>query len=665
MVQDYLCQFTDSTASSRRSPSVISNSLLPRTMKIFRKYFKPQRYLMNLVIGGTTLIVSLGAYYSYQLVRHVMLESLQQNAFLEVEQGVDEIDRWLATLKVHIETLANTTVVKSMDWAIAEPYLKTEVLRFNDVYAIAIAKADGQRQVIGGKPANVKDREYFQKAMAGQTNVSDPLISRAAKIPTISVATPIRRGLDTTSPPIGEIHNLVRLDRIAYVVDSLNYGDDSYAFALDSKGQVIAHPNSELMFTSEQPSANLLKSADKSLAAIAQQMVSQQEGIKLLPIDGTWKYVAYLPLKEANWSVALVIPRESIESQLRSLDVIALVIVGLTGAMIVVLWQVQAREQGQLKKSNELLEQRVAERTAKLSTTLDQLQQSQLRLVQNEKMSALGSLVAGVAHEINNPVNFISGNISHANEYARDLLQLLQLYQKHYPHPHPEVSDCADTIDIDFLAEDLLKILTSMRMGANRIQQIVLSLRNFSRLDQAEVKHVDIHEGIDSTLLILQHRCKANSQRPAIEIIKEYSPLPLVECYAGQLNQVFMNILSNALDALEERENQSHAATLQQSPSTIRITTHQQSRDRIAVCIADNGLGMTPEVQQRIFDPFFTTKSVGKGTGMGMSISYQIVTAKHQGQIWCESFLGEGTKFWVEIPIKQAASLVTQGVTQN
>jgi two-component system NtrC family sensor kinase len=618
-------------------------------MKIFFKQDpKSKRHLINLVIGVTTLIVSLGAYYSYQIVRHVMLESLQKNAFLEVEQGADDIDRWLATLKVHVETLANTNVVKAMDWPSAEPYLKTEVLRFSDVYAIAIAQPDGQRQVTGGKPTNIKDREYFQKAMAGQTNVSDPLISRAAQIPTISIATPIRRALDTTSAPIGEMHNLVRLDRIAYVVDSLRYGDHSYAFALDSKGEVIAHPNPKLMSTIDKPPANLLTSADKSLAAIAQQMISQQQGIKLLPIDGTWKYVAYLPLKEANWSVALVIPRANIESQLRSLDIIALVVLGLAGTMIVVLWQVQAREQNQLKKSNELLD----ERAVVLSTTLEQLQQSQLRLVQNEKMLALGRLVAGVAHEINNPVNFISGNITHATEYTQDLLQLLQLYQQHCINPHLEVTECAEAVDVDFLTQDLLKILSSMRMGVNRIQQIVLSLRNFSRLDEAEVKPVDIHEGIDSTLLILQHRFKANSHRPEVTLIKEYASLPLVECYAGQLNQVFMNILSNALDALEERESQGNAATLQQSPGTIRITTQQQGRNRIAVCIADNGMGMSPEVQQRIFDPFFTTKSVGKGTGMGLSISFQIVTEKHQGQIWCESQLGHGTKFWIEIPIR-------------
>ncbi|MBW4539334.1 MAG: GHKL domain-containing protein [Myxacorys chilensis ATA2-1-KO14] len=375
-------------------------------------------------------------------------------------------------------------------------------------------------------------------------------------------------------------------------------------------------------------------------------MIKQQQGIELLPIDGTLKYVAYLPLKEANWSMALVIPREDIESKLRSLDVIALVIFGLAGTMIVILWQVQALEQRQLKQSKEVLEQRVSERTAKLSATLEQLQRSQLRLVQSEKMSALGSLVAGVAHEINNPVSFIFGNLNHVREYVGDLLDLLQLYQKHYPSPHAEIEQQAEAIDLPFLVEDLPKTVASMRMGADRIRQIVLSLRNFSRLDHSEVKPVDIHEGIDSTLLILQHRLKATSDRPEMQVIREYGDLPEVECYAGQLNQVFMNILSNAIDALEEQE----ARNLECSPLTIRITTQRYGSDRIRICIADNGNGMSTAVQQRIFDPFFTTKEVGKGTGMGMSISYQIVAEKHQGSMWCESAPGQGAAFWIEIP---------------
>lgn len=625
-------------------------------MQLIKNVSKLQHtLLMRLLIGGTTLAVSLGAYYSYQAVRNVMLESLKKNAFLEVQRGGDDIDRWLANLKVHIETLAHTTAVKSMRWSTAEPYLKAEVLRFGDIYALAIAKPNGWREVTGGSPTSVSDRVFFQKAMAGQTNVSDPIISRVAKIPTIAVATPIRQAFDTASPPSGEVHSVVRLDRISQVVDTVKYGNHSYAFALDSNGQVIAHPKPEFVPTRDKLAPNLLLAADPNLAAIARRLVAQQQGIALLPLDGTQKYVAYLPLKEATWSIALVIPRENIEAQLRSLDIIALVVAGLAITMLAVLWHVQTLEQKQLKRSNELLEHHVTERTAALSTTLEQLQQSQLQLVQSEKMSALGSLVAGVAHEINNPVNFIYGNVTHANEYVQDLFKLLRLYQKHDPNPHIEVSLCADTIDIEFITEDLPKILSSMRMGADRIRQIVLSLRNFARLDQAEIKPVDIHEGIDSTLVILQHRLKESSHRAGVQVIKDYGDLPLIECYAGQLNQVFMNIFSNALDALEEREKHYDEATLEQSRSQIHITTQRHGADHIRVRIADNGLGMSKEVQQRIFDPFFTTKPVGKGTGMGMSISYQIVSEKHHGLIWCESILNEGTTFWLEIPIQQGA----------
>ena len=295
----------------------------------------------------------------------------------------------------------------------------------------------------------------------------------------------------------------------------------------------------------------------------------------------------------------------------------------------------------------------IAEKANALEQALDELKRNKAQLIQSEKMSSLGQLVAGVAHEINNPVNFIYGNIDHAKLYTQDLLKLLQLYQKHYPDPHPEIIDESEAIEIDFIIDDLPKLLASMKLGAERIQKIVLSLRNFSRMDEAEMKDVNIHEGIDSTLLILQNRIKPKPNFPGIQIIKNYCDLPLIECYPGQLNQVFMNILSNAIDALEEKSNFKNNSAKTQEPSTIWIDTKLSHKDRVLIKIADNGTGIPEKIVKRLFDPFFTTKPVGSGTGLGLSISYQIVTEKHRGQLRCNSWLGERTEFLIEIPLKQ------------
>ncbi len=281
-----------------------------------------------------------------------------------------------------------------------------------------------------------------------------------------------------------------------------------------------------------------------------------------------------------------------------------------------------------------------------LRTTLEKLQSTQSQLIQTDKMSSLGQLVAGIAHEINNPVNFISGNLTYAQTYATDLFKLVDTYQNSYPDVVLAVEQMHGAIDFDFVRRDFPKVIDSMQMGTERIQDIVLSLKNFSRIEESDFKTVDLHEGIESTLLILQHRFKADHDRPQIKLVKQYGTLPLVECLPGLVNQVLMNLLSNAIDALES----SCQAGLSREPE-IRIGTAIEG-DGVLVSIIDNGIGIPEAVKNKLFDAFFTTKPVGKGTGLGLSISHQIITEKHGGRLDCISTLGEGTTFRVWLPLK-------------
>lgn len=298
--------------------------------------------------------------------------------------------------------------------------------------------------------------------------------------------------------------------------------------------------------------------------------------------------------------------------------------------------------------------------TQKLKNTLRELQRTQAQLVQTEKMSSLGQLVAGIAHEINNPVSFIYGNIIHARDYTQDLLRLIQLYQQYYPNPIPTIQAEIEAIELEFVIEDMPKLLDSMQAGAKRIHQIVESLRNFSRLDESDMKEVDIHEGIESTLMLLQNRLNAHPfaqgvKYPATTVIKEYGQLPVVECYPGQLNQVFMNILANAIDAIDEQFSHKDGETLSSCPSSrwIRIRTEQLEGDWLAIRIANNGVGITEEQFSKLFDPFFTTKRIGQGTGLGLSIAYQIIVEKHGGKLYCIAGQTQGAEFIIELPIRQ------------
>jgi PAS domain S-box-containing protein len=301
------------------------------------------------------------------------------------------------------------------------------------------------------------------------------------------------------------------------------------------------------------------------------------------------------------------------------------------------------------------LNQKLELQTIELAAALKQLQQSQLQIIQQEKMSALGNLVAGVAHEINNPVGFLSGNLQPAKDYMRDLFELLDLYQQEIPHPSQVIAEKIDIIDLEYLREDLPKVLHSMGEGIKRIANISTSLRTFSRSDTEHRVSFQLHEGLDSTLLILKHRLKSNEQRPAIQIVQNYGEIPPIYCFPGQLNQVFMNLLANAIDALDESNQGKSFAQIQAQPNCIMVTTQLSTDHQWAIIkIKDNGIGMTEEIQHKIFDNLFTTKEVGKGTGLGLSITQQIIVEKHDGKINVNSALGQGTEFIIQIPVSRA-----------
>jgi signal transduction histidine kinase len=302
-----------------------------------------------------------------------------------------------------------------------------------------------------------------------------------------------------------------------------------------------------------------------------------------------------------------------------------------------------------------LLQIKLQEKNYLLQEALDNLKAAQVQQIQNEKMVALGQLVAGIAHEINNPISFIYGNLQYADQYVQGLVHTIEAYQQEYPQPTPKIQKIVNDIDLNFVIKDLQDLMGAMSRGSDRIREIVLALQNFSRHDEAQIKSVNIHEGIDSTLVMLQHRLRETANRLAIVVVKEYGSLPLITCYASELNQVFMHLLNNAIDAIEESFVLDDLSLVEEK--TQRVNPQIQIRTEVTshtikIAIIDNGCGINESLKSRLFDPFFTTKPVGKGSGLGLSISYQIVVQKHHGQITCSSSPGTGAEFAIIIPLQ-------------
>lgn len=529
----------------------------------------------------------------------------------------------------------------------------------------------------------------------------------------VSASVPL---LDQQGRVIGSVAAESRLSQISDFLRTLSFSTSGRVFIVERSGLLVANSDASEPFTVENNLPKRIKGEDSpdSLIRAAAQYVNR-EFKQLAAIDtpqqssfdhtGEKQFIRVVPWKDEwglDWLVVMVVPESTFIGQIHenTRNTMFLCLAALAIATILGLytsrWIAQpilqlsqasraiaqgdfdqknarsfVRELDQLGQSfnqmaeqlelsfieledaNNQLEDRIERRTEALRSTLEELHQTQAQMIQSEKMSALGQMVAGVAHEINNPISFIQGNVVPAKQYIQDLLWLLSVYQQEYPQPSKPIQAAIESIDLSFMSEDLPKLLNSMTVGADRIAAIVLSLRNFSRLDESAVKTVDLHEGLDSTLMLLQHRLRANGDRPEIKIVRNYGQLPQVECYAGQLNQVFMNLLTNAIDAVEQaNQNQPD----HEIHNCITIATKSAPNHQVQIIIKDNGIGMCETIQQQIFNPFYTTKPVGKGTGLGLSVAYQIVTEAHRGQLFCRSTPGKGTQFTVQIPEQLSAN---------
>ena len=443
---------------------------------------------------------------------------------------------------------------------------------------------------------------------------------------------------------VGEIYSALNLDRCCFLwVNAAASHISSKSLAL---GKLVIVTESKRPHLSSLLSDYAIEVVGRLVQWFSQQTLVRINDVQTLPDGKTRQF-----LQTHDFAALLAIPIQTRSGQLGAIccgtsqeprnwsDSEVALLQAVTNQLAIAL------DQAELYKQSRHTAQLAEDKAQQLAAALETLQHTQLQLVQSEKMSGIGQMVAGVAHEINNPVTFIHGNIQYVQEYTQNLISLLQLYQTEWDSPSTMIQQTIGEIELPFLLEDLPKTLSSMTIGTERIRDIVLSLKNFSRLDQAESKSVDIHEGIDSTLLLLRHRLKPHNNFPGIKVIQNYGELPLINCYPGQLNQVLMNLLANAIDVLE-------TPPYSLSPA-ITIHTQQIGPNRIQIRIADNGPGIMAKIRTKLFDPFFTTKEVGKGTGLGLSISYQIITDRHGGRLNCWSTPGQGTAFVIEIPIQQ------------
>lgn len=598
-----------------------------------------QNLAVRLIIAGTTLIVSLSAYYSYQVVRNLLLESLQKNAFLEVQRGATQIDTWIDRYKSALESSANNPTFRTMNWATIAPYLLAEQQRLPEFTYFGMITADGfLYTTVKNQPQgtiNLKDRKHFQEAMAGKSSLSNPLVARVPPgVRVVAYAVPVWSGQATPQQPlgsvIGAINGVISINEVVNVINGLRYGDGSYAFALNSKGEAIVHPNASLMSTLEKPAPSFLKFSDRSLAAIAQRMVNREQGIELVSLQGQPQYIAYIPLKEANWSVALVIPQENIEAQLRPLNVMALVVAGLTVAMIVVLWQVQAFEQSQLKKSKA-----AADAAKKVADSANE---------------AKSEFLANMSHELRTPLNGILG-------YAQILSRAETWGEKE-------------------------------QRGVNIIYQcgshLLLLINDILDLSKIEARKMELHPKSFHLPSFLQSIIEINRIRAEQKGI-DFNYYPQADLPEGmqadekRLRQVLINLIGNAIKFTKQGSVTFRVDQVKRPTSTLGMAeaidlrtqnvpaTDAESVVRLRFEVTDTGVGISPEAVDKIFLPFEQvgeSKHQVEGTGLGLAISNKIVNLMNS-QIQVQSEVGVGSTFFFEVDLSLATEWRYDATTNN
>jgi signal transduction histidine kinase len=666
--------------------------------------FKIPLFVLLVVIPAMLTAIGLTSYRASEILRKQAEEDLASQA-KSLATRVYQWDKMnilaLQNLSKNISLIQpNTQQLRSILMVMHNSYK-------DYLWSVGIANLEGNFIALSENEKipsiNYSDRQWFHGVIAGNPIIRESIISRRTGEPAVIFSAPIREQNSPTfsenaSPPgkiIGVIRLGILLNELTEAVGATRVGETGFAILVDQKGQLLAHPNAKLVSGE--------KLTDLSTYPPVKQLLNNHQGFFYFTDYQGIQWLSYNIRLKNQWGAIVLQEQTEVFSQVRSFwqlaITIAIVVTVGMGILTALLahrliqpisdltqaasqvsqgkWhqQVKVRSRDELgilaetfnrmakalKESFSLLTQMneqlqaseagEREKAIALEQSLQKLQQAQTQLIQTEKMSSLGQMVAGVAHEINNPVNFIHGNLVYLRQYTEDLLELIELYKKDESKTSVEIIHKIEDIELDFIKKDLNKLLNSMQVGSNRIREIVQSLRTFSRLDESELKLVDIHSGIDSTLMLLKNRLKKTSEHPEIQLIKTYENLPLVYCYPSQINQVFMNILNNAIDALSDHPD-GNLLTQTHSPYLIKILTKVKKNNWVAIHISDNGSGISEAIQTKIFDPFFTTKPVGKGTGLGLAISYQIIVKKHSGKLECHSQPGKGTEFIIEIPVQ-------------